>query len=428
MEHISVRLWASKVRFLIADHISGKQKSKKDSKAERQKAGTEKRKSKKEKDKKLEQKDEELNLERQLWNSRESGWDPSTSTDLHRIEVFDGVISDESSLHSATLCSREEFRYILERTGACAIASGDMPLFRDDESRTSDPGNRCKLRFRHALLMPLIRKKDNPTQGTLQAIFGVDQTSVCRYLKVMDRILASVLPTAKNISKEIAACKTKEEFKRIVPGPGGGDVTADGTHCPVQRPSEKTVRRMIYSGKKKRFTYNTNVYTNADGVVIGISRSSVGSTGDITLLKERPMPFGKWEEAMHDADRPEGERNRIFCDRGLQGIADHLPGTAPMIPYKRTKKSPLTREQREHNSRINSERVLVEHSIGRLKRYDRITDPYDGTAAQFNREFNVITGLVNLHLLWDHVRKEAPPGEWKTSVDWERARSTAPVK
>ena len=66
----------------------------------------------------LKQKDEELNLERQLWSSRESGWDPSTSTDLHRIEVFDGVISDESSLHSATLCSREEFQYILERAVA----------------------------------------------------------------------------------------------------------------------------------------------------------------------------------------------------------------------------------------------------------------------------------------------------------------------
>ena len=196
----------------------------------------------------------------------------------------------------------------------------------------------------------------------------------------------------------------------------------------MQRPSEKTLRRMKYSGKKKRFTNNTNVYTNRDGVIIGISESTVGSVGDITLLKERPMPFGKWEEAMHDADRPEEERNRIFCDRGLQGIADHLPGTAPMIPHKKTKKTPLTREQKKHNSRINSERVLVEHSIGRLKRYDRITDPYDGTAAQFNREFNVITGLVNLNLLWDHVRKEAPPGEWKTSVDWKRARSRAPVK
>ena len=371
----------------------------------------------------LKQKDKELNRERQLWNNRETGWDPSTSTDLHRIEVFDGVISDESSLHSATLCSREEFRYILERAGACATASGDMPLFRDDESKMSDPGNRCKLRFRHALLMSLIRKKDNPMQGTLQAIFGVDQTSVCRYLKVMDRILASVLPTAKNISKEIAACKTKEEFKRIVPGPGGGDVTADGTHCPVQRPSEKTVRRMIYSGKKKRVTYNTNVYANAGGVVIGISRSSVGSTGDITLLREDPMSFGRWAESMRDGSTPEEDRIRVWVDRGYQGTGKDLPGATLMIPHKRSKNHRiLTAEQKEHNHLVNSTRVLVEHSIGRLKRYARLADPYDGTISQFNYEFNVITGLVNLRLLWDKIDKGPPsPGRWGTSIDWSGA-------
>ena len=53
--------------------------------------------------------------------------------------------------------------------------------------------------------------------------------------------------------------------------------------------------------------------------------------------------------------------------------------------------------------------MLVEHTIGRLKRYARLTDPYDGTAAQFNREFNVITGLVNLNLLWDFMEKGPPP-------------------
>ena len=109
-----------------------------------------------------------------MWNNREANWDPGSNTDLHRIEVFDGVISDKSSLHSATLCSKEEFQYILERTEVHATASGDMPLFHDDKSRASDPGNRCRLRIRHALLMALIRKKDNHTQGTLQAIFGVD--------------------------------------------------------------------------------------------------------------------------------------------------------------------------------------------------------------------------------------------------------------
>ena len=334
--------------------------------------------------------------------------------------MLDGIISDESSLHSATLCSREEFQYILGRAGACAIASGDMPLFRDDESRTSDPGNRCKPRFRHALLMSLIRKKDNPTQGTLQAIFGVGQTSVCRYLKVMDRMLAAVLPTAKNVSKEIAACKTKEEFKRTVPGPGGGDVIADGTHCPVQRPSEKTIRRMVYSGKKKRFTYNTNVYTSTGGVVIGISRSSVGSTGDVALPREDPMPFGKWAEFMRYSSTPEEDRICIWVDRGYQGTGKDLLGATPMILHKRSKNHRiLTAEQREHNHLVNSTRVRVEHSIGRLKRYALLADPYDRTISQFNYEFNMITGLVNLRLLWDKIDKGPPsPGRWGASIDW----------
>ena len=87
------------------------------------------------------------------------------------------------------LCSREEFQYVLERARTCALASGDMPLFCDDESRTSDPGNRCKLRFRHALLMSPIRKKNNPTQSTLQAIFGIDQTNVCMMLRIFEKFI-----------------------------------------------------------------------------------------------------------------------------------------------------------------------------------------------------------------------------------------------
>ena len=378
------------------------------------------RKSLEQKDKDLEQKDKDLNLERSLWNSRKAEWDSGAGRDLHRIEVFDGIISDESSLYSATLQNIEEFQYILRHMEAYVTASGETPLFCDDESRASDSGNRCKLRLRHALLMALIRKKDNPTQGTLQAIFGVDQTSVCRYLKVMDKILAAVLPTAKKISKEIAECETVEEFKKRVPGPDGGDITVDGTHCSVLRPSEKTVRRMRYSGKKKRFTNNTNIYINADGVIIGISRSSVGSTVGVTLLRENPMPFGRWAESMSDDVTPKEDRIRVWADRGYQGTCRDLPGITLMIPYKRSKnRRILTVEQKEHNHLVNSTRVPVEHSIGRVKCYARLTDPYDGTIGLFNQKFNVITGLVNLHLLWDRIDKAPPsPDRWGMSIDW----------
>ena len=372
------------------------------------------------KDKELEQKDKDLNLERSLWNSRKVDWNSGANTDLHRIEVFDGVISDESDLHSATLRSTREFQHILWHVKAYTTASGKMPLFYEDESRASDPGNRCKLRLRHALLMALIHKKDNLTQGTLQALFGVDQSSVCRYLQVMDQILAEVLPTAKKISEDIVECETDEEFKEIVPGPDGGDVFVDGTHCPVQRPSEKTVRRMRFSGKKKRFTNNTNIYTNADGVIIGISRSSVGSTGDITLLREDPMPFGRWAESMRDDSVPKEARIRIWADRDYQGTGRDLSGATLMIPHKRSKNHRiLTAEQKAYNHLVNSTRVRVEHSIGRIKHYARMTDPYDGTIGQFNREFNVITGLVNLHLLWDKIDKGPPPPDmWGTSINW----------
>ena len=381
------------------------------------------------KDKKLEQKDEELNLERGLWKSRDGGWNPGKGPALHRLEVLDDIIRDGDKLRQATLTDGEQFRYMLERAEVFLTHSGQMPLFRDNASRVSDPGNRCKLYLRHALLMTLVHKKDNPTQGVLGAVFGIDQAAVSRYLKVTDAMLEGTLPTANSVSEEISAAPTKKEFKKIVPGPDGGKIFADGTHCPIQRPAERTVRRMKYSGKKKKFTNNTNVYANENGVIIGISKSTVGSVGDITLLKERPMPFGRWEEAMHDPDLPEAERCHVFVDRGYQGIEKHLPGITPEIPHKKTKKSPLTPEQREHNHRIHSERVLVEHSIGRLKRYARLADPYDGTAAQFNREFNVITGLVNLDLLWDCVQKgPPPPGRWRMQVDWDRACSQKHAK
>ena len=184
---------------------------------------------------------------------------------------------------------------------------------------------------------------------------------------------------------------------------------------------------MTYYGKMKRFTNNTNVCINNKGVIIGISKSTVGSTNDITLLREDPMPFGKWAESMRDGSTPEEDRIRVWVDRGYQGTGKDLPGATLMIPYKRSKNHRiLTAEQKEHNHLVNSTRVRVEHSIGRLKRYARLADQYDGTISQFNYEFNVITGLVNLHLLWDKIDKGPPlPGRWGTSTDWSGAVPSA---
>ena len=77
-----------------------------------------------------------------------------------------------------------------------------------------------------------------------------------------------------------------------------------------------------------------------------------------------------------------------------------------MITHKRSKnRRTLTDKQREHNNLVNSTRIMVEHYIGRLKHYARLTDPYGGIMGQLSDEFNVIAGLVNLHLPWDRIDK-----------------------
>ena len=45
-------------------------------------------------------------------------------------------------------------------------------------------------------------------------------------------------------------------------------------------------------------------------MIIEISRSTVGSTNNITLLKEILMPFGKWTKSVKDASTLEEDRIR----------------------------------------------------------------------------------------------------------------------
>ena len=46
------------------------------------------------------------------------------------------------------------------------------------------------------------------------------------------------------------------------------------------------------------------------------------------------------------------------------------------IPKKRSKKNPLTKEDKKNNRELSKKRVLNENVIGSLKRFAIISDPY----------------------------------------------------
>jgi hypothetical protein len=71
-------------------------------------------------------------------------------------------------------------------------------------------------------------------------------------------------------------------------------------------------------------------------------------------------------------------------------------------PKKKTKKRPLTKEEKASNRRINSERVGVEHTNCRLKRFHILDYPYRNRRKRFGLRLSLFCGYTTLNslLIW----------------------------
>jgi hypothetical protein len=68
------------------------------------------------------------------------------------------------------------------------------------------------------------------------------------------------------------------------------------------------------------------------------------------------------------------------------------------MPKKKSKKNPLTAEDKKRNHILSSQRVLNEHVIGKIKRFKITSDRYRNRRKRFGLRFNLIAGVCNLEL------------------------------
>ena len=86
----------------------------------------------------------------------------------------------------------------------------------------------------------------------------------------------------------------------------------------------------------------------------------------------------------------------ILADSGYQGIQKIHSNC--IKPIKRTKKKPLTREDKKHNHDVGSRRVMVEQTIRKLKIFKIVADPYRNRRKSFGLRVNLITAIYNFEL------------------------------
>ena len=88
---------------------------------------------------------------------------------------------------------------------------------------------------------------------------------------------------------------------------------------------------------------------------------------------------------------------KAITDTGYQGL-QKLHSNAE-LPKKKSKKNPLTKEDKRTNRDLASKRVLNENVIGILKRFKIISDKYRNRRKRFGLRFNLIAGIYNWELL-----------------------------
>jgi len=84
---------------------------------------------------------------------------------------------------------------------------------------------------------------------------------------------------------------------------------------------------------------------------------------------------------------------KAVVDTGYTGIQKFHANS--VVPIKRSKKKPLTKEDKVFNHSVSSERVLSEHVIGLVKRFKIVSDRYRNRRKRFGLRFNLICGICN---------------------------------
>ena len=86
----------------------------------------------------------------------------------------------------------------------------------------------------------------------------------------------------------------------------------------------------------------------------------------------------------------------VIIDTGYQGLKKLHANSE--LPKKKTKKHPLTKDDKKANQDIASKRVLNENVIAMIKRFKIISDRYRNRRKRFGLRFNLISAVYNLEV------------------------------
>jgi len=308
--------------------------------------------------------------------------------------------NNPNKLKKLTGLDKDQFDHLCCEVAPLWDQSEEKRLARPNRKRKIGAGRNYQLsRIEEKVLCLLVWLKLYPSYWFLGFMFGFDGSNALRLIR---RIKPLVTKTAdKKLNRRLVGMNKKVGRKKInswedleAEFPEVAEILIDAMEQPIRRPKQVNGRnagkkqRKHYSGKKKRHTRKTQITVNRDGTIIHVSKTVPGSVHDYKLLKR--------SQVMDKVPR----QSKKLVDKGYDGIKkDFREHHAIDQPIKRRRNSPpLTRQQKRYNSAVSSARILVEHVISRIKKYEVMRDTYRNRLKQYDDDVRIITALINYRL------------------------------
>jgi hypothetical protein len=195
-------------------------------------------------------------------------------------------------------------------------------------------------------------------------------------------LVRQCIPIPQKIYKITKRLKTPQEVEKYFPG---FLAFIDSTEQQIPRPADKRRRKVYYSGKQKRHTVKTQLMANNRGLIMHKVGHKKGRRHDYDIYKDNHPATPK-------------QIVNVF-DLGYLGVKKDFPERLSSIPKRKKRNLSLSKEEMEYNKNHSKRRIVIEHTICRLKKYRIMSDVFRNKLRKHNKVSDIVAGLVNYRIM-----------------------------
>jgi len=244
-------------------------------------------------------------------------------------------------------------------------------------------GRPFKLKVKERFLMLLVYYRLYITYTLSGFLFDLDQSNICRDMSIIEPLVKRCIPLPKKLYKRTRRLRTIDEVEEYFPG---FKAFIDSSEQEIPRPENKRKRKSYYSGKKKKHTIKTQYMVNSEGTILHKTGHDRGRIHDYEIFKNK-----------HPTTPLQVEN--VF-DLGYMGVKNDFPTVKSVLPFrKKRKKSELSNEEKRHNRNHFKLRVIVEHTVSRIKKFGIMGTKFRNRLGRYDRTSDIVSGLVNFRIM-----------------------------